>query len=263
MLLKLHKYLLFYNFFISLCAVALTKYFAIIFKSNLPIQYYTFIYFGTLAAYNFLRHYKTLGDFFSRRKTLHFYLIISGLLISSGLYLFFPLKMKLYFIPLTILVLLYNFPFTNVKSLRTVAFVKIFLIALVWVFTCCCVLFFSEEINIYKTSAFITAQLFFLVAITLPFDIYDSNSDKFKTLPNTIGIKNSLLLSKFCIAIYIGIILFTNVSLSLKLAHVLFCAIAFYVIHLQKNRQKLYRLYYFVDGLMILQMLFVGVVFWF
>lgn len=222
------------------------------------MYYYFFIYFGTFAAYNFLRHFATVSRFFKSPKGLAFYLIIFGLIISTIIYLFFPLNLQLYFISIGILVFLYTFPISNSKNLRNIAFLKIFIIALTWIFTAGSVIFFQEKHFQITDSQilFAVAELFFLIAIIIPFDIHDIIFDKFKTLPNTIGIKNSLLISKFCLAVYLVLISFADFSLTFKLTNLLFTGIAFYVIHIQKKEQSIVRLHYFVDGLIILQLAF-------
>ncbi len=258
MQLKFNKYFISYNFFISICAVALTLNFSLILNCKPPLSYYIFIFFGTLAAYNFLRHFATLKLFIRNRNGWAFYLIILGLTVSGIIYFMFSLYLKLYFISLGILVLFYTFPFSNTRNLRTLAFLKLFIIALVWIFTACSVLFFSETglVVTYSQKLFIAAELFFFIAIIIPFDIHDVISDKFKTLPNTIGIKNSLLISKFCLVIYLMLIVFSNFTPSFKLGELLFTGIAFYVIHIQKKEQSIVRLHYFVDGLIIVQLVF-------
>jgi 4-hydroxybenzoate polyprenyltransferase len=132
-------------------------------------------------------------------------------------------------------------------------------IALVWVLSASTVLFFSPgaEVMTIKKAAFILAQIFFFIAITLPFDIKDMIYDRIKTIPNTIGVKRSIAISLFCLAAYITLILVFGTNPVFKLAHVLFSFLALYVIYKQKNIQKLYKLYYYVDGLILAQTGFV------
>jgi 4-hydroxybenzoate polyprenyltransferase len=254
-LFKVHKYLIHYNFFIAFCSLALTKYFAVIFDSELSYAFYAFNFFGTLATYNYLRHYRSIKTFFSDRLSPRFRMILTSLLFTIAIYAFLPLNAKLYYLPHIILVAMYSFPCLKGDSLRSVPFVKIFIIALVWVLTAGSVLFFSESNNgiTGKKIAFVVAQIFFFIAITLPFDIKDVIYDRIKTIPNTIGEKRSVQISVICLFIYIAIILLFGTNPIFKLAHVLFMLLALFVILKQKEMRKLYNLYYYIDGLILAQ----------
>jgi hypothetical protein len=239
--------------------LALTGYFAIIFASQLPVQYYVFNFLATLATYNFLRYYRDVRSFLSDRVSSHFKLISISLVGCALLFLSFPLILGLYYLPLMLLVFCYSIPVFKNGSLRSVPFVKIFVIALVWVLSASSVLFFSPDAGsiTVKKIAFIVAQIFFFIAITLPFDIKDMIYDRIKTIPNTIGVKRSIAISLICLAAYITLILVFGTNPVFKLAHVLFSFLALYVIYKQKKIQKPYKLYYYVDGLILAQTGFV------
>jgi hypothetical protein len=258
MLRRLHKYLVYYNFLIAFCSLALTVYFTIIFSTHVSIEYYLFNFFATLGTYNYLRHYDGLKTFLKDRESPFFRLVCASLVICAGLYILLPSVVRLYYFPLIALVFFYNFPLTKKVTLRTVPFMKIFVIALVWVLSASSVIFFSDagELTVKKI-AFILAQIFFFIAITLPFDIKDMIYDRIKTIPNTIGVERSIAISQLCLAVYISLILIFGTNPVFKLAHVLFSFLALYVIYRQKEIEKLYKLYYYVDGLILAQTGFV------
>lgn len=259
MLIRLHKYLIFYNFLIAFCALALTAYFAIIFNSNFPLPYYVFNFFGTLAVYNFLRHYRDFDSFLKDKKSLLFRIIAASVLFCGIAFMALPLGAKLYYSPLILLVIGYGFPVFNHASLRSVPFIKIFIISIVWVLSASSVIFFSNPVAdvTAKKIAFMLAQIFFFVAITLPFDIKDVIYDRIKTIPNTIGVEKSVAISQLCMAAYICLVLVFGTNPVFKMAHVVFSLLTLYVIYRQKDIHKLYSLYYLVDGLILAQTGFV------
>lgn len=91
-------------------------------------------------------------------------------------------------------------PFGIDTRLRDFPFIKIFLIALVWSATSVILPAIESGINFYeRKDVFILfiAQFIFILFITLPFDINDSETDKttsIKTIPSVFGIKKSKIL---------------------------------------------------------------------
>ena len=100
---------------------------------------------------------------------------------------------------LAIISALYAYPFIrNERGLRDLKYIKIFLIAIIWTGTATLSL---VEYGLYPNSEFliffILEKLFFVIAITIPFDIRDIHYDPktTQTIPQVIGINRSIILA--------------------------------------------------------------------
>jgi len=93
----------------------------------------------------------------------------------------------------------------NSPTLRQVPFLKIFVIALVWSIIIIGIpmldtehVNFKENVAIYLFILALLQVFFFVIGITIPFDIRDINYDRednLKTIPTVFGIKKSLLIA--------------------------------------------------------------------
>jgi len=123
----------------------------------------------------------------------------------------FSFTATLLLIPSALVSVLYGARLKRLKwGLRAVPFVKIYLISVVWVVVTSVIpIVDSEIIWTAPIWLFLISQLFYLLAVTLPFDIRDLIHDDpaMKTLPQLLGFKSSRLLS--------GAFLFISTSLAL------------------------------------------------
>ena len=178
------------------------------------------------------------------------------ILIPMGAFSFF------YVIPL--------FPFYKKSpTLREIPFLKIFVIALVWSLVVVGLPFFeiSKQGEFYNLThltsiaMFASPVFFFIIGITIPFDIRDisyDNNDKLKTIPNAFGIRPSIIIAEVCLLISI-LLLYTlvselNVFIGLMLAHL----IAMVMIWFSGEKRK--ELFYsgWIEGSVLL--LYLGVI---
>lgn len=193
----LEKYLITTNIWVAACFTALLAFF----QFNLyEINWYVLgiVFFGTLAIYNFTR-VKSLNEFFQMNpeNKIQIILTYTGLigalvcLILRG----FELKTFLYLGVLGFISFCYNLPFSNL-GLRAIPFLKLFLIAFVWAGSSIGLLLVVHH-SVIRYQFLFFAVFFFIIGITIPFDIRDKTTDELnlKTIPQAIGSKASKILA--------------------------------------------------------------------
>ncbi len=164
-----------------------------------------FVFFATIVSYNFIRSYKIKEiDIFSmswinRHKNI---LIILNMIIII-LLIFYAFRIKfsalLVLIPFALATFFYIVPFRiNNKNLRSIASLKLFLIAITWAGVTVLFPLVQNDLFINTEVVIIFIQRFlFILAVTIPFDIRDIqvDHDQLKTLPQIIGVNSSKFFS--------------------------------------------------------------------
>lgn len=227
-------------------------------------MFYGLFSFGsTLAVYNFQRVIKlnqhpstSWKSWVKDHLSFVLFLIFSGLFISGfSMYAIFQLNSPaLIYLSIAIIISIFYVVRIKDRNLRGIPFLKIYLIALVWVMVTMIIPLINEnQLNIDALS-FSMIHLIYFVAVTIPFDIRDLKFDdpKQKTIPQIIGKKHAVFVS--------GILLFVFYILALvlmgKLAtNPLFhAAILLQMILLLKMHEKRNEIYttIFIDGSLIL-----------
>ena len=269
---SLISFLIYTNLFVAFSALSLYKVTEILFgfkDQNLSF----FVFFGTLFAYNYMR----LPIFFSDKKEikrlvwLHKYKYLTYIILLSSfvsiIFLFSLLGWN--FIRLTIpaLVISVFYPLSfsiNNKTyrLRSIPFLKIFLIGFVWAYITLLLplLYHSFPID-YTLLDFFFQRFLFLVAISIPFDMRDISFDDIKTLPNTIGVYESKIFAWFCLLL-VDILLIIDVInnvITIPIFIALFLSIEASSIVIYFSNQKRDITFYgiIVEGLSIIMCLFV------
>jgi len=193
----LDQYLVKTNIWVALCFTGMLAFFQL---TLYELNFYVLgiVFFGTIAVYNFTR-IKTLREFiqFNSENRLQIFLTYFGLictlicLVLRG----FELKTFLYLGVLGFVSFCYNLPFSNL-GLRAIPFLKLFLIAFVWAGSSIGLLLVVHHSVIQYQFLFL-AVFFFVMGITIPFDIRDQITDEpdLKTIPQTIGLNASKLLA--------------------------------------------------------------------
>ena len=187
------RFLVLSQIYVSLCVAALALSTQLIISSfNLDVV--IFLFFATFISYNFQKIVslkrnpdRARGWFLNNKKFIYFFLLCS-LIIAINLFLGFNYKTQFLIIIISFISLMYPF------GLRTVPYIKVFIIALVW-----CVS--TELITVFENKLVIETELlmsifsrfFFIVSITIPFDVRDVEFDftELKTLPIVFGVKKS------------------------------------------------------------------------
>jgi len=226
--------------------------------------YYGFLnFFATLAVYNFQRVYK--ASFTTIRSPWLFwvrshksYLIVLTLVsigLVFGLLVWLLQEVKLVFSILltsSVISFAYVVPLFG-KSLREIPFIKSPMIAFVWV----CVLFVFPAIN--EGVAFqeivldLSAYYFFIIALTIPFDIRDLKYDdpKHYTLPMIFGINGSKFLAVVIVTVFFTYFASFNEKLSYNILFVIANVLLIVLISFSSNklREEYFAL---IDATMIL-----------
>lgn len=228
-------FVLFTSLFIAFGAASLVARTYILFDLEIDYSIVFFAFASTLFTYNLTKvapiYFKTTGsDYaYNRRnqwnfehKNLLILLTLAPAIISS--YCFFQLTFfqQLFVAHIGLISVLYTTPILKGKTLRDIPFLKIFLIAYVWAGTSIIpILEFGFD---YKVILLFTENLLFIFAITLPFDIRDYARDKsqeIKTIPQTIGIKNTKIVAISCILFSSLAMFFTSVEMNYLLTNTL------------------------------------------
>lgn len=158
-----------------------------------------FLFFGTIIAYNFIKYFKVSNSYNSgsikNLKRIQYFSFFCLLFFSYYL-LQLNLKTILFIIPLGIITVLYAVPFIEGfrKNLRSIAYLKILIVALVWSSLTVILPIYDYGVHIENNSTLIlmTVQRFLLIFVfVLPFDIRDMNYDaaSLHTLPQKIGLR--------------------------------------------------------------------------
>ena len=258
------------NFVVAFSAYCLYKITENIFGFHSP-NISAFIFFSTLFAYTYMRQ----CQYFILNKSNFFFGLSSSLLtkfilvISFCVIFFLVLTLDFKFLklvsPVILICVLYpiTFQFKNlVFNIRSIPYLKIFLIALVWSYMTILVpvLYFSYEIN-YFVADFFFQRFLFILAIAIPFDIRDISSDNIKTIPNTFGIYHAKMLGFFCLLIVdlLLIIDLINQVITINQFIALFLTIELTSVVLYLSHEKKSFFFYgiIVEGLSIIMCLFV------
>ncbi len=132
--------------------------------------------------------------------------IYAGLSLLALFYFAVKLSAQSIFLlsPPTLLAFAYITPVFGGRRFRDFPFIKVFIVAGVWAWTCVWVPFSIHGLKSDPAIVIAILEKFlFITAITIPFDIRDLEVDKsrqVKTIPNHWGVRNSLYL---CVALLI------------------------------------------------------------
>lgn len=196
---KTLDFFLFSNIFVALCVVALCVSTALQLDFKV-VDSLPFVFFASYFSYNFHRIIKTnqlstQTIWWKKNTKVVNYSTFLALILSVCFATSLSLKMMLLLIPAALLSLLYPFSIFNIKghltSLRKIPFLKLFIIAFVWAFVTVIFVSANELYSIRTLLLLFFQRFFFVMAITIPFDIRDINFDKekIKTIPVVFGVK--------------------------------------------------------------------------
>lgn len=272
MLKKILDLILYSNFYIACCAVAMTLQTQLLLFGTIE---YTpvigLIFFATLMIYAVhrivglfrLTDFIEEGRYYIINKFKWHIWVYAGIGLIGSFCCFFQLERAAQFslvIP-AFLSLGYIFPVFGEKNLRLRDFngVKIFLVAIVWAYVTVILPTLEGDVLGMATVLMFLERAFFVFAITLPFDIRDLKVDAYnevKTIPAMLGVKRTQWLSFVLLGLMLLIAFFLyewNIILGLFLSVVL---TAFFI----KISPKQTNDYFFtglMDGTMIIQPLLV------
>lgn len=208
------RLVVFSNIWIALAATFFSFETAYLLNLELDIAFFSFVFSATLFSYSLqrlARHKEVSGQLSNRHKWFvdnrTFIWIITLLSGASGIcFAFLSLSWNvLYFlIPLGLVSGLYSIKFLaltdNLKGLRDIAYIKVFLIAASWSVVAVPLTIFAAKENVRPDGVFwmlLIEKFLYILAITIPFDIrdlpYDSKYQK--TIPQLFGVNKSITIS--------------------------------------------------------------------
>ncbi len=173
-------------------------------------EFLLFVFFGAVVAYNFVK-YSNVSKLYHRKLTTSMKWIRLITIICSVFFVYFAFQLSyttlLYVAPLCLLTLFYVVPvFPNKKSLRSVAGVKIFIIAIVWTGITVVAPIIHMEGNVdFNSSIEIIQRFLFIVIMMLPFEIRDLDHDdtSLVTVPQKIGITRTKVFGSVLLMLFL------------------------------------------------------------
>lgn len=276
---KFFPFLINSNIYIALGAVALCIETQIQIGIEPAWQPYLFlVFFATLFEYNLHRLINVFYNKGALEQEKHkwvkanlqsFYLVIVISCIGFFISLLYAKKEVLFIlIPFAIVTILYSLPVIKKSNhlfrLREIPFIKIFLISMVWS-AVTILLPVIHSGNFFTRTVFLMMleRIIFVVAITIPFDIRDMDSDRedgLKTIPLYLGAKRSLDLATQLLLIFMGICIlhyFNTRDYMMILAFIISGISSLYFIRSKKLQEYYYYHYVILDGTLLIQGLLV------
>ncbi|MEL6863810.1 MAG: hypothetical protein AAFP19_05290 [Bacteroidota bacterium] len=255
------------NFWIALCALAMCLQTTFIINQQWTGWLEAFVFFSTLFLYavhriigiaklkeNFeVDRYAVIARF---KQHIWIYAII-GLLLSGICFFFLNWRIQLALILPGIVSLAYVIPFLKgpKKRLRDLDDIKIFLVAIVWAWITALlpILAYAPELPYLMIGLLMLERACFVFAITLPFDIRDLKVDAFsavRTIPARIGIRQTHLLAGLLL-VMAGLFALGNYYAGLyRLVHLLAIALSLLSTYLLIYYSTPERHDYYYSGLM-------------
>ncbi|MDG4950636.1 hypothetical protein NLM59_06845 [Weeksellaceae bacterium KMM 9724] len=230
---------------VAFCFALLCKYIQLINAWDCDVLIFL-AFFATLFAYN-LSHWVT-----DKENWRMLIMVFSGLfsLVLGLIYL--KIQIVLILSVLAFISIYYSYAF-NKKRLRNLPNIKMISIALVWSITAILPAFNDLGIVGFNLLNLVLSLFFFVVAITIPFDIRDLEEDdeSIKTLPQQFGVSGSIKIGVMCIGL--SFILFLNYfSFKINQFHIPFLVTLFialiFLLNSSKTKNKWFTTFW-IEGL--------------
>jgi 4-hydroxybenzoate polyprenyltransferase len=274
-------FLLFSNVFMSLCAVAQALVTFHLIKSEPDCAVLALLFTSTLGIYNFCiliskpKQPQTSPHFRIRWFFAHYRLMVTFTIVSllSLVPLFFLVsaESQLLLIFLSIISFCYGLPMFSLGDqkfgLRNIPGLKPFLITIVWTLsTVLLPILEAQEMHINvsmrDTMILIAKRFLFIFALTVPFDIRDLFEDNklgVRTIPVIIGEKRAYLFCQFLLGGYILLLFIYQKSFNTDFLSLAFTAfLTGWLIFKSKWEKNEYYYFFYMDGVLILQFVFLA-----
>jgi len=272
-------FFLFSNIFIGLCAVAQAALTYHLIHAKCDKYVLGLLFCSTLALYNFSmflskpKHpekspFRRVRWIFANYRFMTTITLIAVVSIIPLAFFLAPASQVLMFF-LGVIAVAYNLPLFTMNEkrfgLRNIPGLKLFLIALIWSLSCVLLPIIETGMPIHAsdTLVLIAKRFLFVAAITVPFDIrdlYQDRSHDLKTIPVMLGEKKAYLFCQVLLLIYISLLLlftrgidadFVGITLTIFLTG--------WLIFKSNIRKNEYYYFFYLDGIMILQLVMVFV----
>ena len=159
-----------------------------------------FVFYGTITGYNFVKYFG-IAKFHHRSLTQNLKIIQVFSFVCFVLFCYYGFQLSLetfiLYASFGVLTVLYAIPFLSgfQKSLRSISYLKIIVVALVWAGVTVIIPIYDAGNEVFTTAVVLqSAQRFLLVCVLiLPFDIRDLQFDEIslQTIPQKIGVSQT------------------------------------------------------------------------
>lgn len=230
----------------------------------------SFIFFATITGYNFVKyfgivkfHHRSLASWLKAIQ------IFSFIAFLSMCYYLLKLETEtlMVIIILGIITFFYAIPimvpkkylFDDHKNLRQVSGLKVYLIALIWMFTTVLLPLLNNDGFMSSDGVIISVQRFcYVLVLMLPFEIRDLNYDSLKlaTIPQKIGVKKTKIIGVVLLSAFL-ILEFFKDELQKKsiIAIVIITVITLLFLLWSNKNQSKYFSAFWVEGLPVIWLL--------
>lgn len=202
------EHLVFSNLLVSLSIGFLCSGICIQLNIPNPFWYGLFVFSSTLLTYNVQRFIKSTQTVphptnhilwvLSHKKELYLIGFVSTFLtLYSFLQIFHWNLISISILIISLIISILYVYKINSKSLRDTPYLKIHLIAFIWVVALGIFELVNEQIFEIEKWMFVLVHYLYVLAVTIPFDIRDLKYDDLnkKTIPQVFGVKNSKMMS--------------------------------------------------------------------
>lgn len=263
---RIKNALIYSNLWVSIALAALTVTITVL-HDRLITTSAIFSFCMAFAGYNYIYlsvYFITPNKITNQRKQWmdrHKTLLVLGCLISSLTALFVLTSSNnihyWFFVVFLILSSFYIVPVKKNLGLRFIPTAKIFVISSAWV-----LLIMSSLPHIDRDQWLIIALFSYLLAITIPFDIRDINTDpaRLKTIPQIIGVKNSIYLAQCLNIIALLILSIRFYQPSILIANLIYGVLATTAFNKLRHQSSKTYINFHIEGLPILWCLLILVV---
>ncbi len=218
-----------------------------------------FVFFSTITGYNFVKYFG-IAKFHHRSLTTNLKIIqvfSFGSFLAMCYFAFkLPCMLFWYLLPLGLLTLLYAIPFLSgfQKSLRSISYLKIVIVALVWaVSTVILPVILNNSIVDFVILMYAFQRFLIVMILILPFDIRDLKYDaiSLQTIPQKIGVEKTKKLGFVLLAIAACIEFVVSTDQQNKMVFLGFLVLLLFFLMRAQKGQSTYYSSFWVEALPI------------
>jgi len=253
---KLFELYVFSSLHVALAVSALLLVSGVQLDLEISDQLLLFVFFSTAFSYNLIKYGLRLDrvqrDYTYLKPGIRVVTIASGLLaVAFAFYVFSSVWLVL--IPSVLLTFLYGFPLRGKQTLRSLGWIKVLIVSLVWSIVTVLLPWAESQRPVETALLIIFAQRFLAVSIlTIPFEIRDMDFDDraLGTLPQRFGVRGVKVLGTILAILYLVLeIIPKQSSMGNHLASVAFVLFALLLMWLANRTRSVFYAAFWVEGL--------------
>ncbi|MFV0249215.1 MAG: hypothetical protein ACK5H1_09720, partial [Tenacibaculum sp.] len=215
---------------------------------NKSLSYFAF--FGTITGYNFIK-YASITKIQHQNLSNNLKLIQIFSIICFLFFVYYAIQLKtitlLFALPLAVLTLLYALPFLNgfQKNLRSVNYLKVIIVSLVWSGFTVVLPVCDAQLNTVKSICVLLmfAKCFlFVTTLILPFEIRDVENDIYplQTIPKKIGVRNTKIIGLTMLFICVFLEFLTTDNINFRNVFIAICIVCSLLLLMATKSQSVY-----------------------